>query len=802
MNEVVRYAPGQPGVPHRSMSGGKSGVGAALNPQSRVWFTIGHGILNEIYYPDLDRVCTKGMEFLISDGKEFFSEEQKDTYSEMKLLDDGVPAYRVINTCLQGRYRIEKEIFSDPCREVVLQHIRFIPLMYSLSEYRLFALLTPCLDNAGDDDTGFCSEYKGVPMLFAERDHAALALGSSAPWLHCSVGFVGVSDGWQQVHEHKRLQWNYGRAENGYIALTGEVDLQASNGSFILAIGFGRSFLEAAQRVRASLLCNYDSAKEQYTSEWRRWQETLRLPSHSGDQKRLASMSAAILRIHESKELPGGSIASLSIPWAFTGGKNDLGAYHLVWPRDMVQSAGALLALGARDDARRALLYLQATQERQGHWPQCMRLDGTHYCDGTEAAEAAYPILLAELARREEALEPQDLTRLWPMIKRAAGFIARTGPVNEVERWEEEGGYSPLTLAIRVAALLAAADFAEINSEPVIAAYLRETADWWNANLERWTYVKDDELARQSEVSGYYARSASPWKANPSAAPADFSTDSQAADKDVSPAAHVSASDALALVRFGLRMPDDRRIVDTLKVVDALLKVSAPQGPLWRRFARDTYGENEDGSAFAGNGKGRLWPLLAGERAHYELAAGTREAAESLLRTLEGCAGGGGMLPEQIWDSADIPESELYFGKPTGSAMPLVWAHAECLKLHRSLQDNHVFDLPSQTVQRYLTSRTDSVFAHWKKNNKIRVMRPGKDLRLELLASADVRWSSDNWKSINDSLTRETGVGIWVVELPAARLPANTVVRFTFYWIDERRWEGKDFEVTIADEES
>ena len=171
-------------------------------------------------------------------------------------------------------------------------------------------------------------------------------------------------------------------------------------------------------------------------------------------------------------------------------------------------------------------------------------------------------------------------------------------------------------------------------------------------------------------------------------------------------------------MRFGLREADDPRIRNTVAVIDALLKVDTPTGPTWHRYKDDGYGEHEDGSPFDGTGIGRGWPLLTGERAHYELAAGRIADAKDLLATLESFANDSGLISEQVWDSPDISERELRFGRPSGSAMPLVWAHAEHLKLQRSLADGRTFDLPPQTVQRYLVDKTVSPCLTWRYNNE------------------------------------------------------------------------------------
>jgi glucoamylase len=256
--------------------------------------------------------------------------------------------------------------------------------------------------------------------------------------------------------------------------------------------------------------------------------------------------------------------------------------------------------------------------------------------------------------------------------------------------------------------------------------------------------------------------------------------------------------DALALVRFGLRAADDPRIRDTAKVIDVLLKVETPSGPTWHRYNDDGYGEHEDGAPFDGTGIGRGWPLLTGERAHYELAAGRVESAKRLLAALESFANQGGLIPEQVWDAGDIPERDLHFGRPSGSAMPLVWAHAEYLKLRHSLRDGRVFDMPPQTVRRYLTEKTLSPRMVWRFNHKIRSMPAGKTLRIETMAPAVIHWSTDDWNTVQDVTAHDVGLGIYITDLTTQVLPEGKQIQFTFYWPDAGHWEGADFIVRVG----
>ncbi len=793
-------APGWPGIPARWTSSAKSGVGASLNAASRVWFTIGYGILNEIYYPDVDTACTRDVGLIVTDGRGFLSEEKRHARHEIHCPQAGVPAFRLINTCAQGRYRIEKEIIADPSRHAVLQRTRFTPLDGGIDDYHLHVLAAPHLGNQGAGNTAWVGEEKGVPMLLARRHGYAMALACSAPWLVRSVGFVGTSDGWRDLVTHNRMEWSHPRAENGNVALCGEVDLPACGGAFVLSVGFGATPAEAGHHAIASLQGGFDEAHAVYVRQWRAWQGTLLgLEPEDPDVRDLYRISTAVLGTHEARDFPGGAIASLSVPWGFSKGDEDLGGYHLVWPRDLVETAGALLAAGARSDARRVLDYLRATQEADGHWPQNMWLDGTPYWSGVQMDETAFPILLVDLARREAALGARDVATYWPMVRRAAGYLARNGPVTQQDRWEEDPGYSPFTLAVEIAGLLAAADLADLHHETPIATYLRETADCWNANVERWTYVSGTAFARRAGVEGHYVRVAPPETGDgDTPARARVLLKNRPPGSSSALATHVVSPDALALVRFGLRAPDDPHVVDTVRVIDSTLRMETPRGPLWYRYNGDGYGEHEDGSPFDGSGIGRPWPLLTGERAHYELAAGRRDEAIRLTRALGAYANEGGLLPEQVWDAPDLPERQLFFGQPAGSAMPLVWAHAEYVKLLRSLRDGRVFDTPPQTVERYVKGNPGTTLHPWRFNHRCRTLPVGRTLRLEVLAPAMVRWTLDGWRTAHDSATRDVGLGLHLVDLPTGALPAGGAVDFTFRWTEVDRWEDTDFRVEVA----
>jgi glucoamylase len=793
---LVSTAPGHPGIEPRWTSSVKCGVGTAIGAQSRVWFTISHGILNEIYYPRVDQANTRDLGLLVTDGSTFFSEEKRHTISTAALLASGVPGYRLTNTCRNGRYRIIKTIVTDPDRDVLLQDIRFEPMRGSYADYRVYVLLAPHLGNQGYGNDGWVGDYKGVPMLFAQRGARALALASSAGFAALSCGYVGISDGWQDINANRRLVHCYSCALDGNIALTGEVDLPSCDGHFVLSLAFGPTAAEAGLDARAGLMQDFDAVCGTFVRGWTQFQ---RKSLDLGDQDAATidedRLGVAVLKTHEDKGHPGGLIASLAIPWGSHKGDHDLGGYHVVWPRDLVESAGALLAAGHADGARDALHYLMCTQDADGHWPQNMWLDGAPFWTGTQLDETGFPILLADHLRRRKAL---GALRPWPMVRLAASYLVKNGPLTPEDRWEEDGGYSPFTLAVEIAALLAAADFADEEHEANAARYLRETADAWSDSIERWTYATNTPLAHTAGVDGYYVRIAPPTM-TASGVPGSnlVSIKNHPRANCTLPADALVSPDALALVRFGLRSAADPHITNTVRVIDRVLRRETSRGPVWHRYNEDGYGEHEDGAAFDGAGIGRGWPLLAGERAHYELAAGRADEAKRLLDVMR-AQSNSGLIPEQVWDEADIPALELFNGCPSGSAMPLAWAHAEYVKLVRSLRDGRVFDMPPQTVKRYIRTKHPCARVAWRFNHKLRTAPAGRDLRIEASAPMTVHWTDDSWHTVNDVAAADSTIGMWYADLEVGRLTAGSQVQFTFYWLEEGRWEGEDFAISMT----
>ena len=337
-------APGAPGGTPRWTSSAKSGVGTALSAVSRVWFTISHGILNEVYFPRVDQACIRDLGLIVTDGRGFFAEEKRDCTFEVESIADGVPAFRLVNTHRGGRFRIVKRIITDPRSDVVLQQIALEDL--TGEGLRLFALLSPHMVNCGAHNRAWTGAYKGHGMLFAEGRGTYLAMAADRPFLAASVGFVGASDGWRLLSRDGHLAEQYDTAMDGNVALTAELPVSAHH-PVVLALGFGSSEAAAGFHAHSSLLTPFETVLNDYAASWRTWQAGLRPLERKARGHNMYRVSTAVLRSHESPNFPGGLIASLSIPWGFSKGDDDLGGYHLVWPRDLAETAGALLACGA-----------------------------------------------------------------------------------------------------------------------------------------------------------------------------------------------------------------------------------------------------------------------------------------------------------------------------------------------------------------------------------------------------------------------------------------------------------------------
>ena len=777
-------APGAPGIPATWTSSAKDMVGCALGT-SRLWFTLGFGIVNEVYYPRVDIPQIRDLGFIVADGEGFWAEVKRVDNYQMRLLAPGVPAVEIVHR--HERYSLLLRVSPGSRRDVLAIECR----LDGDEKLRLYALLAPHLGATGYGNTAVVASHHGRLTLGAEQGPFGAALAAVDERQRdaigrASAGYVGFSDGWQDFARNGRMSWEYRRAGPGNVALVAELPRRA-----VLSLGFGSSAEAAATLAIGSLLQPFDNLLQQHVALWQEWQAerseryavSLDVPPALADE---FLVSTIVLRSHLDKTFPGAMVASLSIPWGDSG--NERGGYHLVWPRDLVETAGALLALGADQEARDTLRYLMATQLRDGHWHQNQWLGGTPYWQGIQLDETAFPVLLAAALDEREALAGIEVE---DMVRRALGFIARTGPVTEQDRWEESAGLNPFTLAVSIAALVAGAGLLP----PPAGDWAIELADFWNSNIERWTSVSGTALAQRLGVEGYYVLvlpGQALWRRDILRAVVPIHN--RPGNEQVR-ADELVGTEFLQLVRFGLRRPDDPLILDSVRVADALLKTDTPSGPVWHRYNCDGYGEHDDGSPYDGTGRGRGWPLLTGERGHYELALGRDPLP--YLEAMRRMASPGGMLPEQVWDADPIPSRRLAPGRPTGSAMPLVWAHAEFIKLLISRHQGHPIDRPRAVWQRYRGRRPAARHAFWWPHAPIAGLPAGAFLAVALPLPAVVHWGHDEWRDAADVPTVESGLGFHIAVLEVSRLAAGARIDFTWRWQGSGDWRDRDCTVVV-----
>jgi glucoamylase len=782
---------GSPGMEPRWTSAAKDAVGTAYSSSSRAWYTVSHGILNEIYYPTIDRPQIRDMGFLITDGETFFHEDKRDLKHEFAYIDSDALGVRITSRDSDGRYSLTKEIINDPHYPVVLIRVKLEGDKDFLSRLQVYALLSPHIEGGGAGNSARTLIAAGELAVVAWKNHTSLVLATTGGFSRASCGYVGKSDGWQDLKHNLTMDWQFGSALNGNISVMGQIDPRRMR-EFTVAIGFGEGHHAALAATAGALANPFEKHLRRFIEQWHRAASPREWAVNAKDGGRLLQVSHNVVLAHEDKTFGGAFIASASIPWGYAKGDDDLGGYHLVWTRDMVQSATALLASGRVDTARRALTYLACTQRPDGGFAQNFWIDGTPYWTGIQLDEVAFPIILAWRLWKLDGLGDWDV---FPFVERAAGFLVRFAPVTQQERWEECAGYSPSTLAAVISGLVCAAELAEAHGSPELAKFLCEQADWIEGHLEDWTVTNEGVLL--PEVKRHYMRIRPPECGEPYAREGCGNEMIHIANRGPGEKADFEAREVvdggfLELVRYGVRRADDPVIVDTLKVIDHVLKIDAPQGPCWRRYNHDGYGQRHDGGPFQGFGQGRAWPLLTGERAHYELAAG--RDISSLIETYEKFASEGGMMPEQIWDEPDM--NGLVFGRPAGSAMPLVWAHAEYLKLLRSVYDGRVFDRIAPVEERYANGRERCKLEVFKLRRPVKSIRAGYRLRIIAQNHFRVIWTLDNWQTVTAIESATVGHAGSFADLQTG--PEQTgMLSFTLFWPMENRWEGRNFDVTI-----
>jgi glucoamylase len=697
-------------------SGAKEGVCTAYSDQmSHVWFSHSKGTINEIYYPQLDNPNVKDFQFLVLDKNGHFNDPKQMDSSvgyldvAMNLSSDDIPrslGYRITNKDTRGnqgqnRYELIMDAFADPDEHTVMIGLKYVPKSDDAKQYRIFALFNPSINNGGKDDVSRFVTYNGIRMFLSWENGIYCALAANKPILKSSCGFCGFNDGWTQLKQSKDLVNQYTSATNGDIVGTMEIDLPKDSFTATVTISFGQSEAEVLERAYRTVSKDITFVALQFINQWKEYIRSLEdlgslkaiTINQSIENRKLAYVSTMCIKSMEDKIHKGAIIASMSIPWGdckdgYYGGyhNSNAGGYHLVWGRDLYNMATAAMAVGDFTTAVNIVRYFDTIlQETNGSMPQNTWIDGTHYWGNEQLDETAYPIIIAWRLKKLGKLNSQELESFYNgLVTPAADFLAGYNDTWTQDRWEEIIGRSPFTIATVVAGLVLAACWADERHQGEYSSRKwRDKAKDFAINDLNDCYV--NRMGKQ-----YYARIFNPW------------------DGYYSKFMDVADAGFLELVRLGVSSPSSQRIRNSLNVVDAAIRTDI-QGefPYFLRYGRvdrqdaegkDTYGEKDNGDCWTGDnsGRGRLWPLLSGERGHYELINNNPDFAKRCIQAMTRSANKGYMLPEQCWNGNAIEKDEhghpLEYGKGTKSATPLGWTHGEYLKLLRSVSDGKVFD--------------------------------------------------------------------------------------------------------------
>src|SRR6201987_1237011 len=676
-----RRAPGGPGIEPRWTHGAKVAVGTAYSTSSRVWYTLDAGCVTEVYYPTIDTPQIRDVQFLFTDGETFFHDERRNFTTEIDCISEAALGFVATNREKEGRYSIHKTILGDPHQNCLLVQTELQAPPELLPKLKMYVLCAPHLEIGGWHNNGEILQVGDYRFLIAYKGSTWLAIGATVPFTEASCGYVGVNDGWTDLADNYRLDWQYDEALDGNIALTGGLDL-SHGAEFTVGVAFGTTQHDARSTLGQSLNIPFERTREAFIDQWEHTSKRFSLASTSNNAK-LYERSVNLLLAHEDKTYSGAMIASLSIPWGDQKSDDELGGYHLVWTRDLVKSVTGLLAAGDTSTPLRSLIYLAVSQREDGGFYQNFWIDGRPYWNGAQLDEVAFPVLLTWRLWKNKAL---GNFLPFEMVRRACGFLIREGPITAQDRWEEASGYSPSTLAVHIAALICAAEFFDDRGEHATAEFVRDYADFLESHIEHWTVTTQGTLV--PGIKSHYIR------VNPASAP---------------------------------------------------------------------------------------------DCAH--------------LRALESFSQGIGLIPEQIWDGPELRSQYLRFGGTTDAAMPLLWAHSEYVKLHRSAADRKVFDLVEPAYERDVTGTGKrKMIEVWKLNHQVQTVWAGALLRIQADSPFLLHWTSDDWQHSVDTRSQGSGIGIEFLDIPVSKQQKGSI-RFTLLWLEENRWEGKDYTVNVRQQE-
>ena len=696
-------ASGGPGsTPYWNESGGVQGFADSTSSTSKVAYTIGDGELENAFYPEDDEPDTYGLQYYVTNGSSFTDSEVSNTTHAVTLADSTSLTWQQTNTATNGDFSITKTYIADPNASVILIQTTFTN--DTASPLYLYADYQPYLDNQGDGNTGGTDATSGD--LEAVNGSVASALAASTGFTGSSTGYVGTSSsGVTELTSGYSLATTYsGVSSSGHLDQTAQIPVSSSGSTtFTLALAFDTTESSAISDASTALGSGFSTLESSFESGWHSWLAGLNAPPASVEPASAGGTGSAALlnqyyislmemKADEDKTYVGGFVASPTDPWGASDSAASAGnhGYHLVWTRDEYEMASSLLASGDSTDAQAALEYiLKYEVESSGEVKQNTWLNGNQEWSGQQMDEAADPLILAYQLADSSSTD-------WATLKTEANYIVANGPYTGEDRWEENGGYSPSTIAAEIAGLVCAYSLATTQGDTSDAATYLSTAKTWASEVDGWTYTTDGSLGSGS----YFVRIA------PDGTPNDSNTISIANGGGSYDQRAVVDAGFLELVRLGIKSASATDITDSLSVVDSTIGVTTPQGLMYHRYNHDGYGETSTGADYTGAGVGNLWPVFNGERGEYDIADGNTSGAESQLEIMQASASADGQISEQVWGSSTAASASgtgWTLGQPDNSATPLMWSMAQYVRLADDISHGSDTDTPAIVCQTFST---------------------------------------------------------------------------------------------------
>jgi glucoamylase len=703
---LAATASGGPGTtPYWNESGGVQGFADSTGSSSKVAYTIGDGELENAFYPEDDEPDTYGLQYYVTNGSSFTDSEVSNTTHAVTLADPTSLTWEQTNTATNGDFTITKTYIADPNSSVILVQTTFTN--DTSSPLYLYADYQPYLDNQGDGNTGGTDATSGD--LEAVNGSVASALAASTGFSASSTGYVGTtSSGATELSSGYDLGTTYsGVASSGHIDQTAQIPVNSSGSTtFTLALAFDTTESAAITDASTALGTGFTSLESSFESGWHSWLAGLDAPPDSVEPAADGGTGSAALlnqyyislmemKADEDKTYVGGFVASPTDPWGASDSAASTGnhGYHLVWTRDEYEMATALLAAGDSTDAKAALSYiLEYEVESSGEVKQNTWLNGNQEWSGQQMDEVADPLILAYQLDDTSATD-------WTTLKTEANYLVDNGPYTGEERWEENGGYSPSTIAAEIAGLVCASVLAGDQGDTTDASTYLSTAETWADDVDGWTYTTSGPIAS----GDYFIRIAPDGTPN---AVDDLSLANGGGTYDQR---DIVDAGFLELVRLGIKSASATDITNSLTAVDDTIAVTTPQGVMYHRYNHDGYGETSTGADYTGAGVGNLWPVFNGERGEYDIADGNTSGAESQLETMQESASADGQISEQVWGSstaATAAGTGWTIGQPDNSATPLMWSMAQYVRLADDISTGSDTDTPKIVCETFDTCTT------------------------------------------------------------------------------------------------